>query len=56
MIYHRTTDLWILGIMYDVLYRKNVCNYITYDVPIKPQKTRRQLSTLSSRYTFVNSE
>ena len=56
MICHRMTDLQILGIMYDVLYHKNVCNYIIYDIPIKLHKTCRQLSAPFSRYTFVNSE
>jgi hypothetical protein len=48
-------EILILGIIYFVLYCKEVRNYVIYDVPTQPHKTRRQSHTLFSIYTFENS-
>ena len=40
------------GIIYIILYCKNVCNYITYDVHIKLHKTRGWSPTPFLIYTF----
>ena len=48
----KSMDFRVLGIVYIVLYRKNVFNYIGYDVPFEPHKTRRW-SHPRSRYTHL---
>jgi hypothetical protein len=49
-----TSEFWTPRIIYIILYCKNVCYYITYNVPINPHKTRRRSPTLFSIYTFEN--
>jgi hypothetical protein len=52
---HEIGEFRLLGVINIIPHRKTVCNYITYDVPIKPHKTRRQSHTSFSIYTFENS-
>ena len=50
----RTGGFQMPGIIYIILYCKNVCNYITYDVHIKPHKTCGWSPTPFLIYTFEN--
>jgi len=50
-----SVEFQMLGIIDIILYRKYICKPITYDVPIKPHKTRGQSHPPFSIYTLENS-
>ena len=53
---HENQEIQMPEVIDIVPYRNFVCNYITYDVPTRPHKTRRQSHTAFSIYTFQNSD
>jgi len=52
---HEISEFQILGVANIIPYCKTVGNYIMYDVPFKPHKTRKWSPTPFSMYTFENS-
>jgi hypothetical protein len=53
---HEIREFRIPAVTIIVLCCKIVRNYITYDVPVEPHKTRRRSRTPFSMYTFENSD